>query len=429
MRGKIKSLWANRVIRGGSALYIGGILVNVFNYFYRVAMGRMMSPADFGEVIALISLIMILTVPSTPLHSAGVRFTSEFKAKGQLSKIKSLIVRLTGFVTLIVSVFAVLAIILAEPLQQFLSISSLPVFYVFVISIALLTISSVNRGVLPGLERFKKTAAMITVEGAVKFFAAVLLVSAGFQIVGALSAVVISVAILIAMSFYYLKDILKVKGDGHFSVDSKVLAYMFFAFLSFLFLNIILNSDVILVKRYFSADDAGLYSAISTVGRIVFIAGTALGGIMFPIVRRKKDTGENYFKPFAITVALILAITILASAFLFLFPEFTMQLLFGGKYLEGASILGYYGVAMGLIAVIFISSSFFLAVDKFSYLYGLFAASMLQLVLIKFWHASFLDVIRALFISISLYLLWALILTLTQYKREIENIRVNKIAT
>ena len=54
-----QELFKNKLFRGGSVFFIGGVIANVLNYFYRILMGRMLGPELFGELIAIISLILI----------------------------------------------------------------------------------------------------------------------------------------------------------------------------------------------------------------------------------------------------------------------------------------------------------------------------------------------------------------------------------
>jgi len=78
---ELKSLYQKSYFKGGVIFFIGGIVTNILNYFYRVIMGRMLGPEFFGELVAIISLILILIVPSTSVQMAAARFSAVFEAK------------------------------------------------------------------------------------------------------------------------------------------------------------------------------------------------------------------------------------------------------------------------------------------------------------------------------------------------------------
>ena len=72
---ELKSLYQKSYFKGGVIFFIGGIVANILNYFYRIAMGRILGPELFGELVAIISLILILIVPSTSVQIAAARFS------------------------------------------------------------------------------------------------------------------------------------------------------------------------------------------------------------------------------------------------------------------------------------------------------------------------------------------------------------------
>ena len=54
------------------------------------------------------------------------------------------------------------------------------------------------------------------------------------------------------------------------------------------------NIDVILVKHYFSADEAGHYAALSQLGKIIIFGTGAIASVMFPLVVERFEKHEMY---------------------------------------------------------------------------------------------------------------------------------------
>jgi len=125
-----------------------------------------------------------------------------------------------------------------------------------------------------------------------------------------------------------------------------------------------------------------------------------LAGILFPIVAFKQAKKEDYFHSFKIISLVSFLLMGIISLIFFLFPREFLLLFFGQEYLEGIQFLGYYSLVMGVFGFIFLLSYFFMALNKFKFLYILAAGSILEIILISLWHANFLQVISVFSISL-----------------------------
>ena len=61
---KIKKSVTNPLISGSFVVTIGTTIGNIFNYLFHLAMGRSLTPADYGTLTAIISFISIFGVVS-----------------------------------------------------------------------------------------------------------------------------------------------------------------------------------------------------------------------------------------------------------------------------------------------------------------------------------------------------------------------------
>ena len=51
--------------------------------------------------------------------------------------------------------------------------------------------------------------------------------------------------------------------------------------------------DIILAKRFFSAEDAGKYAVISMLGKMIFFGTAAIGKAMFPFTSENYESGKE----------------------------------------------------------------------------------------------------------------------------------------
>jgi len=417
----LKSLYKNSYFRKGAIFFIGGIVTNILFYLYRVLMGRMLGPELFGELIAIISLILILTVLVTSIQITVARFSAVFEVKEDfdsasdssregIKKIKELYRYLNKAIFLVSLVLIILTLIFAKTLKNFLRLSSINNIY-FLAGIVVGTLFlGVGRGILHGLKNFSQFTLSSVVESAARVVFAVGLVALGFKMVGALTGFLLAIILSYLLTLYFVGDILAGNNKRQETGDKQrenrekpgareIWKYALYNFLVFGFLSILLNIDKILVKHYFPDFETGVYSAFSTLGQAIFIAISLIAGIMFPIVVSKHAQKENYIPALKIAILVSFSIIILISLIFFLFSKEMLFLFFGRGYLAGAAFLGYYGLVMGLLGFVYLFSCFFTASNKFKFLFFLLAGSILEILLITIWHGSFWQVILMVLLS------------------------------
>ena len=146
----------------------------------------------------------------------------------------------------------------------------------------------VKRGGLQGVCHFRQLSWNFVLETIVKMVAAVVLLYAGFGILGAVAA--ISISTIAAYIFPRVPDELRkqpVEGVPA-SFGEGVQAVIFFVGQV-----VINNVDILLVNHFFRPEVAGLYAAVALIGRVLYIASWQVVSAMFPIAAGKKDPNEK----------------------------------------------------------------------------------------------------------------------------------------
>ena len=107
-------------------------IFNVMNFVYHFIIARMMTPADYGVLVTLFSLIYIFGVPSEAIQIIYSRLTSKYLVEKKEGKIKSLVRRglKKGFIiSLILLIFL---IFLSIFISQFLNIDFWLIIFLFI---------------------------------------------------------------------------------------------------------------------------------------------------------------------------------------------------------------------------------------------------------------------------------------------------------
>ncbi len=384
-----------------SFIFLGGTLVlSVFNYLYNTSMGRILGPENYGVLGSLLAFISIITLPTNAIATVAMRFSAHYQAKNDPAAIHAFFNRLTrqlGMLGLIV----VLTIALLSPLlASFLHLDSkLPVIFIapllfFVILLPL------NRGILQGLQRFGASIINQSIDPILKLTVGLLLVK-GFSlgVNGAVITLTIASAVAYLASYLPLKSILSHKATPLAAIPKEVKAYSAIALVAFLLATLLMNIDILMVKHFLTSYQAGLYTALSTLGKIVLFVTTPIVSVMFPMISDLSGRNKKHYHILFQSFLLVTAISLTGVVGYFLLPNFVVKLLFGVKYLSVAPLLGLFGIVMLLYSLINLWVNYFLSIGNGFFIWILGLSVGTELVLLSVFHANFTAIINDLLIA------------------------------
>jgi O-antigen/teichoic acid export membrane protein len=153
------------------------------------------------------------------------------------------------------------------------------------------------------------------------------------------------------------------------------------------------NTDVILVRHYLSSYEAGLYAALSVLGKIIFFGTAPVTTTMFPLVSEAHAKGERYHRIFLLSLVFLLAIAGAATIIFTLVPALVMRIMIGAQYLDAAPYLTPFSIFLSLCSVIFLLANFFLSIHRTRAVYVVIAGAIVQAVAIVAYHANISTII------------------------------------
>jgi len=164
------------------------------------------------------------------------------------------------------------------------------------------------------------------------------------------------------------------------------------------------NSDVILVKHFFTAEEAGLYAAIALIGRIVFFATWTIVTLLFPKVIEKEKRGESHTHLFWGALAIVASIGLMIVGACFFFDELIIKILFGSAYIDMAHLLWVYALGTCLFACANVFAYYHMSLNKYIPVFLSILIGILQIVAIYFFHNSMEQVVGLQVILMSILL-------------------------
>jgi O-antigen/teichoic acid export membrane protein len=310
-----------------------------------------------------------------------------------------------------------LILIFSIQLKQVFQTQSTWMFIVFGTGIPVYFLMSVNRGIYQGKNALSYLSKTYIFEMAGRLVATVPFL-VFFPMIP--STLVVAAGITISFIFGlqpFQKEMFRPLAGITASFDSSVMI-KFFALTAFYELTqiIINNSDIILVKHYFNNTEAGLYSSLALIGRMVYFVAWMFVMLLLPKVIQLKNEGKDtqliLFK--YVSYILLLSATIVFVTYFF--PQFVIGVMFGEKYLGIAFLLWKYALATSIFALSNIFAYYFLSINSYFPVVISAFFGLVQIVLIVLYHKTLEQVVEMQILSMTILLFFQLVYFLLQKK-------------
>lgn len=393
---------------------ISVLLVNGGNYIYNLLLGRLLGPEAFSDAAIMITFLLALSFIAMTFQLVTAKFSATLTGHTALNFISKIFKNSL----LIGVIFGFLIVLSANRLQEIFNTSSSWMFVIFGLGTPLYFAMSVNRGVYQGNKDFKKLS--ITYQGEMLSRLVITLIL--ILLLSLNSSVLVSIGILISFVFGLLPFNVQWRTKTK-PLDESIGRHVkhFFIVTAFYELTQITinNSDILLVKHYFEAYEAGLYACLALIGRIVYFIAWMFVMLLLPTViqlkKENKPTAPILFKYLGY-IAVISATIVLVC---YILPETIISILFGESYLAMAPLLWKYAIATSLFALSNIFAYYYLSLDKYFSVIISGVFGMLQVALIIFYHDTLEQVVNLQMLAMVLLLLvQVLFFTIHNYKEK-----------
>jgi len=416
MSKKIRHLWdylfRHELLAGTIYIIAGSLIGNIFIFLFSLFMGRNLTVEGFGVLTSAVSLISLMTIPAGSITPTIVSFAGSHFAKGDYGSVKALFIKIMK-PFLAISVFLFFCFfIFAGYIGDFFRITDRSIIVIVGIIVAFTYVGIMSTGLLQAKLAFKYISFSTLAGNIAKFVFGVGFVFLGFAVKGAIWAIFISGLIPPILGFIYLKSVFISKINKENKINFKsIISYGVPSSLAMLGMTSLISADILLVKHFFDPLQAGIYSGLSLVGKIIYFLTAPIGSVMFPLIVKKHAKNEDYNNIFKMAIAMVLVPSILICVFYFLYPDFSMSIVVKNEiYKSAANMLGLYGIFIAIYSLIALFVYYFLSIKKTKVCIPLILAAIIQLILITFYHNSLSTIV-----FISLFVALILLVTLIVY--------------
>ncbi len=359
------------VLKSGTVLFLASLSGGVFNFLFQAFMGRTLSVEDFGSMNALFSVILITGVPAAVMVTALSRDVSSLNSGGRLAEAGRVYSGSLLRMALYGGAVLCMSAAFRKPIALGLGLGREWVPVMAGAGLLFAFILSANLGLLQGLRRYRYFGAGIGLLSPLKLLFGGALAAAGFGIGGAIAGFSAAVlAVLVLTTLAVLRHFSPAGGIGRQAAarrgpSLRRLACAFaFAFVT--------NIDMIMVKLYFPAREAGLYAAASVLGKAVLYASSFSTQAFFSGAFHR---GRNAWKLLDRGILRLLAVFALTVPPLVVFPEAFLSFLFGPDFSEAARVLRVYALAAAFMSTAGLFTAYNASRPDSGFLFALFATS------------------------------------------------------
>jgi len=312
---------------------------------FHAVVSRKLGPPLYAEFSILYALMIALSMPVNILSAAITRVSVIGRTTGiDFDRIKRFSIKLGLVLTLIIG----LGLLLLSPLiQKFLKTENLFLFLPLGLTLFIWGLTGVLRGLYTSIEAFGVLSYTAIVELFVRAVCGITFVLLGFKVFGALAGSIfgaLSVFILLFNRRGYVEKEYNVRKQDGIVVDNfgGITSKVFFIALPTGFL---LQLDLLLAKRFFSSEEAGIYAASALIGKGLLMFSTVASTVVYPKLVEEKLSKKG-ITSFLWGVAITILLFASGYVFLILFGKPVVGLLFGDKYTGVIGLVPLYTLSL-----------------------------------------------------------------------------------
>jgi O-antigen/teichoic acid export membrane protein len=341
-----------RDLRQTIELVAGGGTTAVLTFAYILLAGRRLGPADYADFSAALSIFQFVAVAISPLGPTMARLVARSIARGEPERAAVLRTALSRRV-IRWGAFAIVPLLLAAvPLARIFRFQSPVTLMLALASTVIVTLINIDRGMLQGEGRFREHVFSTITEAALRLSGAAAILAYAPSPSAALACYF---GALLAAELFLRHKLPALLHDADFDWgEVKSLAGALC--LAMIGIAIYTNSDVLAVKRWFSATDAGHYAAASSLAQSVSVLFVPIYTLAGPLLTGLHERNEPLFRATLRLCAYFGALAAMPAAILASYGTAVIELLYGSAFsaagplvarLVGVPILTYLSLIIG----------------------------------------------------------------------------------
>ncbi len=385
----------DHLITHSLVLFIGAQFGNICNMLFQVAMARMLGDAEYGALFATLSALMMLSMPLGALGGAVTHFTAIFVSREEQEKISAMMVAIAKDLLLPALLLVVMVVLFRQELVGAFKLDSPTPVYLAAATIVVMLAGTIAGGVLTGLQAFEWVAMIGNGWTLLRLVLGVILVFLGLGATGGLTANMVgmltSAVLSLAVSISFLGR--RVTAVGR---PAGIYSYMGGYMATVTAFGILSSADILLVKYYFSPQQAGEFSKAAMWARMAYFLPGPVCSAMFPKVTSVGESSRASNRTLVKAMVLTALIGGCIGLVCVVFPGLLLRILDKDVHPGQASLLRAMSLALAPLTLVMVLMNYELAQRRFRIMVPLYLCAAGYLLGVMRWHQTMLQVVYVL---------------------------------
>lgn len=276
----------DHLVAQGTLLITANLVGAFFNAAYHVVMGRLLPPAEYAALVAMLGLVLVASTPMLALQTTIAHYLSLFQRDGDTRQILPFFRRWLHGVMGLAAVIAGLGFVFRTPIAAFWEGVGPTLAAATIATLALSLLMNVYYGFFQGIQAFGWLAWSPQAWGFTRlvgatFFAYTLARTALPAIVAqAMGVCAVLLLGMLAVSTHHFPPL----GSHHRKPATGAAPYLLQAFLALGAFALMMNIDANLSAHYFGTDASALFAKAATIARTAIFLPMPLALALFPKV-------------------------------------------------------------------------------------------------------------------------------------------------
>ena len=373
-------------------LFTVTVIGGACNYLYQVFMLKTLTVEDYAELAAVLSLFYIITMPAQTVATMLTRYSSKFIAEGRQAQIYWLL-RRSIWISLAISLVMVVVLYASMPwLVSYLALTSGLPLMIILAGLIITMMTQVGFGIGQGLQRFNLISLHTLVWPIGKLLIGIVLVIAGFGVAGAIGGVMVGMTFGMVILLLGVRDQLSQPGLPITKEEShSIMVYLIPVLVAVMCYGVLTNIDIFLANHYLDKSQAGLYSTVSTLSKIILFLPGAIGTVMFPKITHAHTRKEDTVRIMRRSIFWNVALTGLAAVVFLLLPDTILRLLSSvsvDNYAMAEQAIQVLGISMMFFGLTSLFMNYGLATNRHQYIIVILSFTLVEVALLMLFHSS-----------------------------------------
>jgi glycosyltransferase involved in cell wall biosynthesis/O-antigen/teichoic acid export membrane protein len=356
------------------------LTANVVALVFTVVFARILGAGDYGSLVALLSTFIILQVPGNAMQVAVAREVASAIADGHANPGAEVRIWLRRLVVGTIAVTGA-ALVLRDPLAAAIGVDEVPWAAAATVPTgALWLLLAVIRGALQGVQRYRLVGGSIVAEAAGRLAAGLVLVAVGLDVTGAFLGTTFSLmAVAAVLTVPLLRRFPRPEREDERGISlTQLLRGALVPVMALALIAVVQEVHVIVVKHEVDGDAAGAYGAAAVAAKAIVWVGVGLGLYLVPEAARRTRLGDDA-RPILVRTLALIALGALPMVLVYAVAGAPLlRTVFGEKFTSASDALPLLGLAMSLLACVFLTVQYLLALRRSKFVVVLAVAAVLE---------------------------------------------------